>query len=265
MPRTTAYAGRGPETLGGRIERLLREVWGGSQRRMAADLGVSQALISMVVRGEQAPGRKLLEALAGHPGINATWIYEGKGEPNISPGQDVPTGEPMLPVARCVLPGPPQGESALMTGSLFPVAASFHRASRYWLEVQLHDPVALAPERKVAAGDLLLMESDAGVWGWNPQVLAGRLCAIRERGDAPSFALDRLGWDAAERWLVRETPTPKGGLPEALRGYGVRAGRAIELESPAAPEGPGEPAPSLAVEYVDLGDVIAFVVLLVRS
>src|SRR4051794_31806674 len=158
MPRTTAYAGRGPETPGGRVERLLREVWGGSQRRMAADLGVSQALISLVVRGEQAPGRKLLEALARHPRGDATGVYEGKGGPLADLDRSVPSGEPMLPVARCVLPGPPQGESALMTGSLFPVAASFHRASRYWLEVQPHDPVALAPEQRIAVGDLLLME-----------------------------------------------------------------------------------------------------------
>lgn len=270
MPRTTAYAGRGPETPGGRVERLLREVWGGSQRRMAADLGVSQALISKVVRGEQAPGRKLLEALARHPRVDATWVYEGKGEPLADPDRSVPTGEPMLPVARCVLPGPPQGETAMLTGALFPVAASFHRPSRYWLEVQPHDPVALAPERKVASGDLLLMESDSGVWGRNPQVLVGRLCAIWERGDAASFVLDRLGWDPAQRRLVRETPTPIGGLPEALRGYGVRAGRAIELErhettGVQVQEGHDEAAPSLALEHVDLGDVIAFVVLLVRS
>src|SRR4051794_17237468 len=110
MPRTTAYAGRGPETPGGRVEGLLREVWGGSQRRMAAEIGVSQALISKVVRGEQVPGRKLLEALARHPRIAAAGVYEGRGEPLADPDRVEVTAEPMLPVARCVLPGPPQGE-----------------------------------------------------------------------------------------------------------------------------------------------------------
>src|SRR3954470_7652077 len=101
MPRTTAYAGRGPETPGGRVERLLREVWGGSQRRMAADLGVSQALISKVVRGEQVPGRKPLEAPARPPRHPAAWVYEGKGEPFAEPDRVEVTAEPMLPVARC--------------------------------------------------------------------------------------------------------------------------------------------------------------------
>jgi len=267
VPRTTLYSGRGPETPGGRVERLLREVWGGSQRRMAADLGVSQALISKVARGEQAPGRKLLEALARHPTIDAAWVYQGLGEPLADPARGELTAEPMLPVARCVLAGPPQGEAALLTGARFPVAASFHRPSRYWLEAQPFDPFVLDPDGRIAAGDLLLMETDAGVWGRNPQVLAGRLCAIREGGDAPSFALDRLGWDPARRCLVRETP-PKGGLPEALRGYGERAGRAIDLdgpEPPGGPEGPGEPDPGRTMEPIDLGDVIAFAVLLVRT
>jgi len=270
MPRTTGYAGRGPETPGGRVERLLREVWGGSQRRMAAEIGVSQALISKVVRGEQAPGRKLLEALARHPRVDATWVYQGVGEPLAGPDRGEATGEPMLPVARCVLPGPPQGEAALLTGALFPVAASFHRPSRYWLEAQPYDAVVLTPEHRIAAGDLLLMEADAGVWGRNPQVLVGRLCAIREGGDAASFVLDRLGWDPARRRLVRETTAPKGVPPEAIPGSMGRAGRFIELERPETTgvqvqEGPDEAAPSPSAEHLDIADVVAFVVLLVRS
>ena len=111
------------------------------------------------------------------------------------------------------------------------------------------------------------MEADAGVWGRNPQVLAGKLCAIREGGDAPSFALDRLGWDPAHRRLVRETPTSKGGLPEAIPGSMGRAGRFIELDESEPRGGPqdhGEPAPPRTIQPLDLGDVIAFVVLLVR-
>src|SRR4051812_12270583 len=118
MPRTTGYAGRGPETAGGRVERLLRDVWGGNQRRMAAEIGVSQALISKVARGEQVPGRKLLEALARPRRVNSAGVYEGRGEPLADGDQPETAGEPMLPVARCLLPGPPRGEAALLTGSL---------------------------------------------------------------------------------------------------------------------------------------------------
>ena len=57
MPRRTRYAGQDVKTLGGRFEYLLQHGWRGRQREMAADLGLSQGLISKVARGSRPPAR----------------------------------------------------------------------------------------------------------------------------------------------------------------------------------------------------------------
>ncbi len=202
MPRRTRYAGLDIATIGGRFEHLLKHAWGGRQREMAADLGVTQGLISKVARGEQAPGPKLIEALAAHPKVNARWLLEGVGEPLAAPDRTLPTGDLSLPVSRCILPGHPENHASLLTGFRFQVETLL-RPSAYLLEVQADAPVIRVPELRVAAGDLLVMETDRGVWLSNRMVLVGKLVALRLGGDhGVDFVLARVRSDPMARELV---------------------------------------------------------------
>ena len=226
MPRRTRYAGLDIATIGGRFEHLLQHAWGGRQREMAADLGVSQGLISKVARGEQAPGPKLIEALAGHPRVDARWLLEGIGEPLAAPDRTLPTGDLSLPVSRCILPGHPENHASLLTGFRFQVEMLL-RPSAYLLEVQADAPVVRVPGLRIAAGDLLVMETDRGVWMGNRPVLPGKLVALRLGGDrGVDFVLARVHMDPTTRELafdcfgVQGSPAPAeaAATPSASEG-----------------------------------------------
>jgi hypothetical protein len=139
---------------------------------MARAVGVSQGLISKVVNEHQAPGRRLTEALAAHPGINPEWVATGTGEPTLRPDRG------SLPVTEEVLPGPPQEYPHLLTGSRHPVAGALDRPSRYWVRLSPDSPLVLEPTLRLAPDDLLLLETDAN-WTRRPDLTEGRLCGVR--------------------------------------------------------------------------------------
>ena len=155
-----------------RVKYLLRYVWRGNQREMARAIGVTQGLLSKVVNGHQAPGPKLIDALAGHPEVNADWVRNGAGEPTYAP-QDG-----SLPTAAGVLPGPPLRHPHLLTGARHPVARSLDRDTRYWLSLSPTSPLLREPALRLAAGDLLLVEADPE-WTGRPDMTDGRLCGVR--------------------------------------------------------------------------------------
>jgi hypothetical protein len=196
MPRRTSYAQQDPGTPAGRIEFLLRVLWSGSQRKMAEDLSVSQALISKVVRGERAPGSKLIDAVANHPRVNRLWLHEGQGEPLRAEHREAPADEYWVPIARVILPGPPADNVGLLAGHRVPVAASYFASSRYLLEIQADDAVVRVSKLKIAPGDLLLMETNGATWQGDVRVLNDRLCAVRsEVGDRPQHLLAKAKVD----------------------------------------------------------------------
>jgi hypothetical protein len=208
MPKRTSYAQQDPGTPAGRIEFLLRVVWSGNQRRMAEDLSVSQALISKVVRGERAPGSKLLDAVASDPRVNRLWVHEGQGEPLHAEHREAPADEYLVPVARVILPGPVADHAGLLAGPRVPVAAFFHRSTRYLLEIGADDAVVRVSELKIAPGDMLLLETDTATWQADVRVLNHRLCAVR----------NEVG-DRRQHLLARARVDPRGTLSFELYGH----------------------------------------------
>ena len=168
--------------MAGRVERLLDLRWEGKQRRMAADLGVSQAAISRIVRGAQAVGPRMLATIGAHRGVNADWLRTGLGEPLLDPAVEAAAGDWLAPVARVILPGTPTDHSGLLTGERLAVANAYRRPTRYVLVVGPDDPIVRVEGAKVAAGDALLLEADAGIWQSNLMVLAGKMVAVRLGG-----------------------------------------------------------------------------------
>jgi len=149
----------------------LAAVWAGSQSQMAADLGVSQALISRVTRGLQQPGPRLLKALSKQPTLNSVWALTGTGEPYANPSARIAT----LPISNRPLPGLPSRHRGLLTGEQLAVSTAESSDSRYFLRADARYVQPLVIER----GDLLLFETDARIWRRDPHFLSGKPCLVR--------------------------------------------------------------------------------------
>jgi transcriptional regulator with XRE-family HTH domain len=218
MPKQTSYTQQDPGTPAGRIALLLRVVWAGHQRRMAEDLSVSQATISKIVRGERAPGSKLLDAVARDPRVNRMWLLEGVGEPLRAEHREAPVDECLVPVARIILPGPPREHAGLLAGPRIPVAAFFFRPSRYLLEIGADAAVVPISELKIAPGDMLLLETDSATWQGDVRILKDRLCAVRgEAGDRRQHLLAKARVDTREGTLSFDVYGHDGGTETIIR------------------------------------------------
>jgi transcriptional regulator with XRE-family HTH domain len=171
-----------------RVAKLLDVLWHGSQSKMAAELGISQAAISQIVRGQRRTGPKVLDRLASHPLVNPAWVYGGDGEPLLAPRFDGAADEPHLPVATSPLPGDPSAFKELLGAHSVAVARSEYRETRYFLPVGKHDPVLRDKQRMVAPGDLILLDTHAEVCG-----------AFREFHDRLAVAMDRTAKPARPR------------------------------------------------------------------
>src|SRR5690606_10291031 len=110
----------------------LNNVWQGNRSAMAQAVEVSHSVLVKIAAGQQGPGRRLLQAIAGHPKVNPAWLFTGEGEPLVAPKSDVTEGWP-LPVAYEPLPGPVEKHKDKLSDDTFLVAGRFYRPSRYWL------------------------------------------------------------------------------------------------------------------------------------
>ncbi len=219
MPKPQRSTGSPPDSLSplaARVVQLLDLLWAGKQRQMAADLGVSHAAISRIVRGKQAVGPRMLATIAGYRGVNAEWLRIGLGEPLIDPAMAASAGDWLAPVAKVILPGMPAEHSGLLTGERLAVANAYRRLTRYVLVVGPDDPIVRVEAAKVAAGDYLLMEADAATWLGNPMILAGRLVAVRLGGVyGTDYTLARADMEATTRTLKFDTFGVQGAPPQA--------------------------------------------------
>ena len=156
------------DALVDRVKYLLESRWKGNQRQMAADIGLSQALISKVVNGSQGVGRRMIDRLIGVGKVDQKWLFSGYGAP-FPPL--IGTG---LPIAQVILPGPPAESSHLLSGLRYPVAEEFERPTRYWLELSEDLLQGAPPALKLAVGDLLLVETESS-WIERPELAVGQL------------------------------------------------------------------------------------------
>ena len=170
-----------------RVKFYLQYQWGGNQRRMADDLGVTQGLVSKIVNGQQGAGKDFLAALARQPGVSADWLDSGEGPPLALP----PKGT--LPVALGVLPGAPLRHPHLLIGQRQPVADALDRETRYWLELQGNSSLLRDATLALLPGDLLLIETDTA-WTRRLDLTEDRLCGVRCRHGLaePTYRLGKL-------------------------------------------------------------------------
>jgi hypothetical protein len=179
-----------------RVKLLLDHRWRGSQTEMAADLGVTQSLVSKIVRGFQGPGRPFLEVLARQPGVNPQWVLYGEGQPFPPPTKG------SLPIAVGILPGWPEHHRQLLTGERHPVAEAFEKASRYWIMISATSKLLTVAELALLSGDLLLFDADTTLWRDRLPDHLGKLFGVRLSCQASkSYEFGCLQRDGQGFWL----------------------------------------------------------------
>jgi hypothetical protein len=168
--------------LARRIDVLAERLWGRNKSKMKKDLGISHPVLSRVLRGLQEPPGKLLEALAKWPRVNARWLFLGEGEP-LSERYLWAGGGRFLPIADCLLPGPPADHPQLLTGTSLPVADAQFSETAYWFRIPPDCPILRAKGHRVKkgdrvkAGDFLMVETGSGSTQ-NLDRVRGQLCAF---------------------------------------------------------------------------------------
>lgn len=140
-----------------RLRWLLDEWWGGNQRRMASELGLSTSMVSKVLAGERQAGRQFFHAIIEKRPTNLNWLLTGQGEHTM---EHAASADRMLPIATCVLPGPPADSQSVLAGRFAAIEPSSYRPTRYWLDVPERSPITRSREAMVREGDLLLFETD---------------------------------------------------------------------------------------------------------
>ena len=217
---TDIRQGRGVElddqTPNARISWLVRTLFKGKQREAAREFGISQAVLSKIVRNEQVAGQRVLAAVAAHPRVSPHWLYNGVGEPLLTETgelpvpltSDPPVGEvgPTLPVAGQFLPGPPAEFSPAHPQE------DAGRESRLRADAVLlgggwgrPDPPRAKGE-KVVPADCLLMETNRRLWIDYLPILNGRLMVVRLGGEhSPNLVLARGDSQPEEGYLTLNT------------------------------------------------------------
>lgn len=135
----------------------LEHLYEGNQTRLAHALGVTQALVNIVVREVQPPTRNLMARLGGVERVNRVWAETGEGEPFL------PDVRGTLPVSDVLLPGPPADSAALMTGERVAVVPTYDRPTCYLWRLPNGHPAVAVEDWRLAPSDLLLLETARAV------------------------------------------------------------------------------------------------------
>jgi transcriptional regulator with XRE-family HTH domain len=187
---------RAQEAFRERLQWILDHLFKRNQRALARALGISQSLLSRVLRGLQGGGPHLIAAVAGLPGLNPEWVHDGTGEA-LAPEQQA---DDSAPVTNRVLPGAPQDHANQLTGERHPLAPAFFRPTRYFCRLPREATLLTdtdGPGRSLAllAGDLLLLDANPALWTGNLFGCLGGVFGVR---------IDRLGgWSYEIGMLTR--------------------------------------------------------------
>lgn len=163
------------DSIGHRLNQILKKFWPEGQKSAAEDLGVAQASISRVVNDQRRPSYQLLDALLRKTGVDANWLMTGEGEEFLNA---VAAQENRVPLAACLLPGLPLDHRDQLTSQTISVPSYLARDSVYAVTARSCLTVESSQLCHILPDDVLIIETDAGVWRKNIQLLNDRLCAV---------------------------------------------------------------------------------------
>jgi hypothetical protein len=177
-----------------RVKWLLETRFRGNRSAFAEAVDFSHTIIGKVAAG-QAPGRKLLTAIAQSLSVNATWLLTGAGQPyHSSPDLG---GRPGLPLSRHLLPGPPLEHQGLLSGEWLAAPGPLFTSSQYWLALASSQPLVREPSLGFRVNDRLLMESDRSSFP-RERTLLGDLCVVHFRAGEPALKLGAVTFFEAD-------------------------------------------------------------------
>ncbi len=213
---------------------LVRELFDGSNRKMATFINCSHSAINAVVAGNRAPGFDFLATLASHERVNPDWLLTGRGVPF---ADQVPSAW-RLPVTAQMLPGPVGDHGDMLSQATFPVPQEFCFDSRYWLEVHRAGDPGVDTQGWLLPGDLLLIESERSRFpAFDTE--GGSLCVVALPGKSPPLQFAHIeihrSWDE-DGQLEEEYAECRPLLTEAgpvIQEYAVRRtprGKLIPLQ-----------------------------------
>jgi transcriptional regulator with XRE-family HTH domain len=279
--RAPAAAGGAPDSaVGRRVADVLQRLFAGNQSAMAKAIGVSHAAISQIVHGKRQPGPRVLQAIAGLPGVSPDWAILGKGAAPAVPVQRDPN--------KCFLPVVASLDFALSaeptrtrTSRGLQVAASEYSPSRIVFQVPQRHVCILRSGGRLKPGDFLIFETDRGLWLSKPQHLGKRLCLIAVQDDKgqmrgelvrvdfrrpsaknpqPQLRVQRL-YPILDRDLL---PVPQPNADRCLEKFD-RLSRCIILPGSTTPKGlPADP-PRKRHEIVEPEEILAVAVRLIAK
>lgn len=256
-------------TAADRIQWLLSHRYGGSRSEMARATGVSLTGLIKVFTDQQMPGRRMLETIIKHTDVSPAWLFAGEGHPFRGSS---------IPVSRACLSGPPDKFEDNPLESGVSELADLYSPSRYWLMLASTEPAVRSKGNRLAAGDLMLMEtarrnfpSDehlSGRWGVvrvpdrNASVLRlAELTYIREGHDSPAFL-------EAETFMTHPMRVRRLVVDELPSGKFEVSRRTVFLEQPKGGVGDESGQKSWSDNIlghdVKSDDVVAICLLLVR-
>jgi hypothetical protein len=199
-----------------RVRHVLWALFAGSQTALAASVRASQSAISRVVSGKQEPSVKMMRSMATLPGVDKKWALEGIGVCPETP-EPVLASEPFLPVVDEVFPKMTADRQRDVSSERRAIAPSDYRPTRYFFRVSSLSVLTQVPELRIAAADLLLVETDASRWDGNLAYLSGRLCATSREGEPGNWQFVRA------RWVGGQGPDLAPLSFDLLRGEGASA------------------------------------------
>ena len=184
---------RAGETVGDRIRRRRADL-GMTQEELAAGAGVNQGYISQIERGQAAPRRRTLDALAVALNL-PQGVLLGGGAEHDTP-QPLETRE--LPLLGSIPAGPPaQSQEQL---EMFPVLRHQWSPDYYCLRLS-YDSM----EPTLKPGDIVLVHYRPDV---EPEHVQGRICACLVQGQ-PTLKRVTVEWREARPLVILRGDNPR--------------------------------------------------------
>ena len=72
------------EKITERCREVILALGAGNQLHAARELGLNQSVVNRVANGKRKPSRAFLEKVAQHEQVNATFLFDGDGDPLLS-------------------------------------------------------------------------------------------------------------------------------------------------------------------------------------
>lgn len=245
------------------VAELMNRIADGNQREFARMIGCAQPVISRIVNGKQQPSRELLERIGKLNGVDRDALIAALELTNQEEEDEEDISETQIPVAQCLLDGPPASRSSHFTTSTVAVSPAVFRHSLYAVSAKACEPAFSDPSERFRGDDLIVIESLVDSLRKNLQGLNGKLCVVVIRGsDGDTITLRRV-WLSFEnqknQWCVRTCPDSK--LNKLLdEKFGGKFLREIELDLPESP-----PAAKYIAQPVGVSDIVGVAIQLIRT